>query len=410
VGWPPLCGRTLEARERPFAVAACGLEDDFVTRLPILESTVKQLYGTAITCGHPDCSEPLLRWVDDLEIPVLNSRIAHIGAASLGCPRYDESMTDEERRAFDNLILLCLPHAEEVDLKALAERYPTETLHQWKGVQLQAAPPEPPNIPEGVLERAVVLSMGDVLMDFREAAIDLGGKAAAAPGAGGSGGGAIGPGARGGDGGPGGDHYEFGVTGAQVLGEIPIEVGKGGRSGIDGLPGEAGGHSRFGAIVMPGGGRKTHSPFPEVLNETVTTSVSGAVFANHAEISNGLSYLSGAGWSSYNVPELPGPFGGALCVWMDVSWSDAEPGTEIPLDVIAELVTPSKTATFSRKADVIITADQPSGFDRVTFPFSVAGTLHDAGLHVLEISCNTGARLSQYLNVGVSHSPKEPTT
>ena len=61
------------------------------------------------------------------------------------------------------------PHAEEVDLKALADRYPAETLHQWKFVQLQAAPPEPPNIPEGLLERAVVLSMGDVLMDFREA-------------------------------------------------------------------------------------------------------------------------------------------------------------------------------------------------------------------------------------------------
>jgi hypothetical protein len=381
-----------------------------VTRLPILESTVKQLYGTAIICAHPDCSEPLLRWVDDLDIPVLNSRVAHIRAASPRGPRYDESMTDEERRAFDNLILLCLPHAEEVDLKALADRYPAETLHQWKAIQLQAAPPEPPNIPEGVLERAVVLSMGDVLMDFREATIDLGGKAATAPGAGGSGGGAIGPGARGGDGGPGGDHNELRVTGAHVLGEIPIEVGKGGRSGIDGLPGEAGGHSRFGAIVTPGGGRKTHSPFPEALNEIVITSVSGAVFANYAEISNRLSYLSGAGWVSYNVAELPAPFRGALCVWIDVSWSDAEPGTKIPLEAIAELITPSKTATFSEKTDVIVTADQPSGFDRVTFLFFVAGTLHDAGLHVLDVSCNTGARLGQYLNVGIRRSPEEPTT
>jgi hypothetical protein len=68
-------------------------------------------------------------------------------------------------------------------------------------------------------------------MDFREATIDLGGKAATAPGAGGSGGGAIGPGARGGNGGPGGHLSEFTVTGAQVLGEIPIEVGHGGRAG-----------------------------------------------------------------------------------------------------------------------------------------------------------------------------------
>jgi hypothetical protein len=159
-------------------------------------------------------------------------------------------------------------------------------------------------------------------MDFREATIDLGGKPATAPGAGGSGGGAIGPGARGRDGGPGGDHYEFAVTGAQVLGEVPIEVGHAGRGGVDGLPGEAGGHTRFGAIVTPGGGRKTHSPFPEALAETVMTSVSSAVLANYVEISNGLSYLSGAGWASYNVADLPGPFRGALCVWIDLSWAD----------------------------------------------------------------------------------------
>lgn len=207
-----------------------------MTRLPILESTVRQLYGTASTCAHPECDEPLLRWVQDLDIPVLNSRIAHIPAASALGPRYHEAMTDEDRRAFDNLILLCLPHAEEVDLKALADRYPVEALHQSKSVQLQAAPLEPPSLPEGLLERAVVLSMGDVLMDFREATIDLGGKPATAPDASSSGGGAIGLGARAGDRGPGGDHYEFTVTGAQVLGEIPIEINHAGRAGVGAYP------------------------------------------------------------------------------------------------------------------------------------------------------------------------------
>ena len=380
-----------------------------MTRLPILESTVKQLYGSASTCAHPACDEPLLRWVDDLDTPVLNSRIAHICAASALGPRYHEAMTDEDRRAFNNLLLLCLPHAEEVDLKALADRYPAETLHQWKSVQLQSAPQEPPNLPEGLLERAVVLSMGDVLMDFREATIDLGGKSATAPGAGGSGGGAIGPGARAGDGGPGGDHHEFTVTGAQVLGEIPIEVGHAGRAGVAGLPGEAGGHTRFGTIVTPGGGRKVHSPFPEVLAEIVTICISSAVFANHVEINNGLSYLSGAGWASCNVTKLPGPFRGALCVWIDLSWTDAQPGTTIPLEVIVELITPMNTATFSVMNSVLITPAVRTGFDRIPFAFSLAGTLHDAGLHVLNVSCSTGAHLSQYLNVGTVPSPKKPT-
>jgi hypothetical protein len=378
-----------------------------VTRLPIVESTVKQLYGTASTCAHPECDEPLLRWVDDLDTPVLNSRIAHIRAASTLGPRYDEAMTDEDRRAFDNLILLCLPHAEEVDLKVLADRYPAETLHQWKFVQFQAAPPEPPNIPEELLERAAVLSMGDVLMDFREATIDLGGKVVNSPGAGGPGGGSIGPGARGGDGGPGGDHYEFSVTGAQVLGEVPIEVGHGGRPGVDGLPGEAGGHTRFGAVVTPGGGRKTHSLFPKALAEIVTTSVSSAVLANHAEVNNGLVYLTGAGWRSYGVTDFPGPFRGALCVWIDVSWTDAQPGTQIPLEVIAELITPIKTATFSEVRSLNLTATERSGFDRVSFLFPLVGTLHEEGLHVLDVSCNTGARLGQYLNVRIRPSPGE---
>lgn len=146
-------------------------------------------------------------------------------------------MDDEDRRAFDNLILLCLPHAEEIDLRMLVGRYPVETLRQWKIVQLQAAPSDPVVIPEDVLERAVVLSM-----DFRGATIDLGGKAASAPGAGGSGGGAIGPGARGGDGGHGGNHYVYTFDADQLPDKVEIEFGMPGRGGIDGLPGEAAGH------------------------------------------------------------------------------------------------------------------------------------------------------------------------
>jgi hypothetical protein len=77
--------------------------------------------------------------------------------------------------------------------------------------------------------------------------------------------------------------------------------------------------------------------------------------------------------------------------------------------VIVELVTPIKTATFSEMTSVIITPAERTGFDRLPFPFYLAGTLHEAGLHVLNVSCNTGARLGQYLNVGIKSLPKEPT-
>lgn len=379
-----------------------------MTRLAIREATVKQLYGMAVSCAHPECDEPLLRWVDGLGTPVLNSRIAHICAASPQGPRYDAAMDDEERRHFDNLILLCLPHAEEIDLKPLADRFPVDRLRQWKSDQLQVAPNEPPDMPEELLERAVVLSMGDVLMDFREATVELGGKPGMAPGAGGGGGGAIGPFARGGDGGPGGHHSEFTVTGVEVIGEVPIEVGQGGRPGVGGFPGEAGGHSRFGALVTPGGGRQTHSPLPEGLEEQITTSVSSAVLANHVEVTNGLGYLSGAGWSSYTVEKLPTPFRAALCVWLDISWNDVEPGTEIPLDVIVELLTSIKTATFSEKRQWILSPEERSGFTRRPFEFSLVGTIHEAGLHILDVSCNTGAHLGQYLDVKVKPSTEDP--
>jgi hypothetical protein len=58
---------------------------------------------------------------------------------------------------------------------------------------------------------------------------------------------------------------------------------------------------------------------------------------------------------------------------------------------------------------MIITPAERTGFDRVSFTFSLAGTLHDAGLNVLDVSCNTGARLGQYLNVTVKPSTKDST-
>jgi hypothetical protein len=370
-----------------------------VTRLPIPQSTVKHLYGSATTCAYPSCNEPLMRWLDGVNTPILNSRIAHIRAASKLGPRYEKDMTDEDRREFKNLILLCLPHAEEIDLKAFEDRYPASTLTEWKTVQLQTSPPIPIELPEGLLERATVLSMGDVLMDFREATIDLGGKSATAPGSGGSGGGAIGPGSRGGAGGDGGYRLEFTVNGAEVLDAIPVEIGRGGRGGIDGMPGEAGGHTRFGTIVIPGAGRSTHTPFPAALADAISSSIPSVILANHAEYSNGLSYLSGAGWGSYDVTELPAPFRGVLCLWIDLSWTDIEPGTEVPIEVIAELITPSRTATVSEKRSTTIKLHEESGFCRMPFALPLNGTLHEAGLHILDASCNTGVQLGQYLRV-----------
>lgn len=81
------------------------------------------------SCYYPRCDEPLVR-VDE-GVPVINFEIAHICAAKPGGPRYDAAMTDEERDAYPNLLLLCLVHHKVVD-KIRPKDFPTPTLQEWK--------------------------------------------------------------------------------------------------------------------------------------------------------------------------------------------------------------------------------------------------------------------------------------
>ncbi|HTJ71324.1 MAG TPA: hypothetical protein VL551_27535 [Actinospica sp.] len=81
------------------------------------------------TCYFPKCSEPLVRL--DEGTPVNNFEIAHVRAAKPGGPRYDAAMTNEQRDAFPNLVLLCLVHHKVVD-RVRPQDFPTSTLQQWK--------------------------------------------------------------------------------------------------------------------------------------------------------------------------------------------------------------------------------------------------------------------------------------
>jgi hypothetical protein len=69
-------------------------------------------------------------WIDP-STPTVDTHIAHIRGAHSGSPRYDPSMTEDERRGFENLILLCKPHHDLVD-KIRPDDYPVEVLLQWK--------------------------------------------------------------------------------------------------------------------------------------------------------------------------------------------------------------------------------------------------------------------------------------
>ena len=96
-------------------------------------STVRQLYGSAFRCAHPECSRPLYKLSDDTGDRLLNSRVAHIHARRKGGPRW-VAMPAEENRAFDNLVLLCIEHSYEID--EAPDLYPAEMLREWKTAQI----------------------------------------------------------------------------------------------------------------------------------------------------------------------------------------------------------------------------------------------------------------------------------
>lgn len=79
-------------------------------------------------CANPNCINKLIA-EDGVSII---SKICHIAAASKGGPRYDENMTDDERRAYENLILLCDEHHVIVDNKENESKYPVALLKKWK--------------------------------------------------------------------------------------------------------------------------------------------------------------------------------------------------------------------------------------------------------------------------------------
>jgi hypothetical protein len=77
----------------------------------------------------PPCRVPVTVNVDgDM---VLNVEIAHIRGAHRNGPRYVDSMLDEERRRFGNLLLLCPSHHRVIDVLRPKE-FSIDDLEKWK--------------------------------------------------------------------------------------------------------------------------------------------------------------------------------------------------------------------------------------------------------------------------------------
>lgn len=97
-------------------------------RLPPTPSVIKKLFAySGNQCAMPDCAEMLAD-----PSGTLLGKIAHICAAEPGGCRYDAAMTDEERRAVENLFIVCGKHHDLIDDKNNIKNYPADLLRKYK--------------------------------------------------------------------------------------------------------------------------------------------------------------------------------------------------------------------------------------------------------------------------------------
>lgn len=81
-------------------------------------------------CAHPHCGKPT-SGADESGAGAINIGVAaHITAASAGGPRYDPTLTSEQRKDASNGIWLCQDHAHAID--ADDSGFSAETLRTWK--------------------------------------------------------------------------------------------------------------------------------------------------------------------------------------------------------------------------------------------------------------------------------------
>lgn len=91
-----------------------GKTGEPVERLPPTPSVLKKLFAlSGNRCSIPGCAQPLID-----PSGTLLGKVAHIHAAEAGGPRFDPSMTNEQRRSFVNLMIVCGRHHDVIDDKA----------------------------------------------------------------------------------------------------------------------------------------------------------------------------------------------------------------------------------------------------------------------------------------------------
>ena len=81
-------------------------------------------------CSRPDCQAETAGPTRDTSKSVNVGVAAHITAAAVGGPRYDATLTAEQRKHAENGIWLCQTHAKDIDDDTIA--HPVDLLRSWK--------------------------------------------------------------------------------------------------------------------------------------------------------------------------------------------------------------------------------------------------------------------------------------
>lgn len=108
------------------------------------ETTIKILFalsGNVCAFRDPDGGFGCELRLTDPAWGRVRAQISHIRAASPGGPRFDSTMDPSERYAFENLILLCPNHHQQVDFLE-PDRFTADVLTAMKALAEQQANPE----------------------------------------------------------------------------------------------------------------------------------------------------------------------------------------------------------------------------------------------------------------------------
>src|ERR1039458_4624832 len=94
-------------------------------------------HRVGMRCSNPNCRQPTSGPRVEPQKSVNVGVAAHIAAASRGGPRYEKSLTKEERGGVENGIWLCQNCGKLVDNDP--QRYTSGLLREWKRLSEEAA-------------------------------------------------------------------------------------------------------------------------------------------------------------------------------------------------------------------------------------------------------------------------------